>query len=96
MAEARVEAMTFEDRVPRIVALGVDRRDRLWVGVSEDSAEVVQRIDVYEADGTLLGELRGLPMPDAFSGPDRILVTRRDELDVPQVVILRVTESAGG
>ena len=95
MAEARVKAMTFGDRVPRIVALRVDRRDRIWVGVSEDSADVIQRIDVYEPDGTLLGELRGFPMPDAFSGPDRLLISRRGELDVPQVVILRVAEGDG-
>lgn len=94
MAEARVEAMTFADRVPRIVALRVDRRDRIWVGVSEDSADVVQRIDVYQPDGTLVGELRGLPMPDAFSGVDRLVISRQGELDVPQVVILRVSLDA--
>jgi hypothetical protein len=95
MAEARVEAMTFAERVPRIVALQVDRRDRIWVGVSEDSADVVQRIDIYEPDGALLGELRGLPMPDAFSGSDRLLISRRGELDVPQIVVLRIVEVAG-
>ncbi|MDX1674774.1 MAG: hypothetical protein R3314_08275 [Longimicrobiales bacterium] len=93
MAEQRIEAMTFADRIPRIVALRVDPRDRIWVGVSEDSADVVQRIDVYTADGTLLGELRDLPMPAAFTGTDRLLTTRKDELDVPQIVVLRITEA---
>lgn len=90
MAEARVDVMTFEDRIPRIVALNVDPRGRIWVGVSEDIAKTVQRIDVYEPDGTLIGELRGVPFPQAFTGEDRILTTRRDELDVPQVVVMRL------
>lgn len=93
MNEQRVDAMTFADLIPRIVALRVDTRDRIWVGVSEDSADVVQRIDVYAPDGTLLGELRGVPLPDAFTERDRALVTRTDELDVPQIVVLRLTES---
>lgn len=95
MAEQRVEAMTFADRIPRIAALHVDAADRIWVGVSEDTAGVVQRIDIYEPDGTLLGELRGLPMPEAFAGTDRIVVTRKDELDVPQIVVLRLAETEG-
>ncbi len=90
MAEARAEAMTFNDRIPRILELVVDRQDRIWVGVSEDSADAVQRIDIYRPDGTLLGELRDFPMPETFTGTDRFLTTRRDELDVPQIVVQRL------
>ncbi len=90
MAEARIDAVTFEDRIPRIVALNVDPHGRIWVGVSEDIAKTVQRIDLYDPDGTLIGELRGVPFPQAFTGEDRILTTRRDELDVPQVVVMRI------
>ncbi len=82
--------MTFEDRIPRIVELSVDPRGRIWVGVSENVPGTVQRIDVYEPDGTLVGELRGVPFPQAFTGQDRILTSRRDELDVPQAVVMRV------
>jgi hypothetical protein len=88
MAEARADAMTFNDRIPRIVELRVDRRNRIWIGVAEDSADVVQRIDVYDPAGVLLGELHDFPMPAAFTGTSRILTTRKDELDVPQIVIL--------
>jgi hypothetical protein len=95
MAEARAEAMTFRERIPRIVRLTVDSRDRIWVGVSEDSAKVVERIDVYDAGGLLLGELRGIPFPDAFTGGDRILTTRTDELDVPQVVVVELRRASG-
>lgn len=96
MAEARVDVMTFEDRIPRIVELNVDPHGRIWVGVSEDLAGTVERIDVYGPDGTLIGELRGIPFPRAFTGEDRILTTRRDDLDVPQVVVLRVDGMSSG
>lgn len=90
IAEERLARLTFADRIPRIVDLAVDRADRIWVGVSEDSTDVVQRIDLYDDGGVLLGELRGVPMPLAFAGADRILRFRRDELDVPQIVVLRL------
>ena len=100
MLRQRLEKMTFADLIPRVVELRVDPADRVWVGVSEESPDEVDRIDVYHRDGTLLGELRGVPFPDVFIGVDRIGVLRRDELDVQQVVILRIqgtgTEVAEG
>lgn len=96
----RLEKMTFAELIPRIVELRVDPADRIWVGVSEETPDEVDRIDVYDRDGTLLGELRDFPFPDVFLGPDRIGVLRRDELDVQQIVILQLdrpeTEMAGG
>lgn len=89
----RLEKMTFADLVPRVVALRVDPAGRLWVGVSEDTPDEVDRIDVYDRDGTLLGELRDFPFPDVFIGTDRIGVLRRDELDVQQVVVLEIDRS---
>lgn len=91
LLEQRLEKMTFDDLVPRVVSLRVDPADRIWVGVSEATPDEVERIDIYDRNGTLLGELRGFPVPDVFLGPDRIGVLRRDELDVQQVVIMRVT-----
>lgn len=100
MLRQRLEKMTFADRIPRVVELRIDPADRIWVGVSEDTPDEVERIDIYHRDGTLLGELRDVPFPDVFLGPDRIGVLRRDELDVQQVVILEIqgaeTEVAGG
>jgi hypothetical protein len=90
MAEERIEHLTFTDRIPRIADLHVDRSDRIWVGVSEDRPRTVERIDIYDRNGELLGEVRGIPMPVAFTGRDRLMVIRTDELDVPQVVVLRL------
>lgn len=88
--EQRLEKMTFAELVPRIVGLRVDPQDRIWVGVSEDVAGEIDRIDIYDRDGTLLGELRDFPMPDVFLGSDRIGLLGRDELDVQQVTVLGV------
>ena len=89
----RAEATTFADSVPRIVELRRDTRDRLWVGVSEQQPGVLERIDVYDRDGTLLGELRDMPMPDHFFADGRAAIIDRDELDVQQVHVMRLIET---
>jgi hypothetical protein len=88
--QQRLEKMTFADLIPRVVTLQVDPADRIWVGVSEDTPDEVDRIDVYDRSGLLLGEVRDFPVPTVFLGADRIGVLRRDELDVQQVVILDI------
>lgn len=95
MLEQRLAKMTFAETVPRIVRLGVDARDRVWVGVSEAVADEVARIDVYDRQGRLVGQLRDLAMPDVFLTDSRVGMLRRDDLDVQQVVVLEVAEGAG-
>lgn len=56
----------------------------------------MQKIDVYEPDWTPVGELRGVPFPQAFTGEDRILTMRRDDLDVPQVVVMCIDGMSEG
>ncbi len=90
LLEQRLEKMTFAELIPRVVALRVDRSDRIWVGVSEETPDEVARIDLYDRTGELIGELRDFPMPDVFLAGDRIGVLREDELDVQQVVVMRV------
>ncbi len=77
MLEQRLEKMTFADIVPRIIELRVDPRDRIWVGVTGDVADELARIDIYDRDGRLLGELRDFPMPDVFIGELRPLAASR-------------------
>ena len=88
----RAEALTFAEVIPRIIQLRVDPNDRIWVGVAESRADSIARIDVYERDGTLVGELRDMPMPHLFFGDDGAVILGRDELDVQQIRILRLVE----
>lgn len=92
MLEQRLDKMTFAEIVPRIVRLEVDAQDRIWVAVSEDVAGEVARIDIFDRQGRLLGELRDFAMPDVFLTDGRVGLLRRDELDVQQVVVLDVRE----
>ena len=97
MLEQRLEKMTFASEIPRIVSLRVDTQDRIWVGVGGEVPDSVGRIDVYDREGTLLGEVHGIPMPDVFLADGRVGVLRIDEMDVQQVVLMRLREgpSAG-
>jgi len=91
LLEQRLAKTTFADLVPRISGLAVDGEDRVWVGVSEETPEEVERIDVYDRRGLLLGEIAGDPLlPDLFYGPGLAAKLGRDDLDVQQIVILRL------
>lgn len=93
LLEQRLQKMTFEAVIPRVVRLAVDPHDRLWVGVSEDTPDEVERIDIYDRGGALLGEVRGIPFPDVFIGTDRFGTLVQDELDVQQVVVYRLSDA---
>ena len=93
LMEERLEALTFADRIPRVTGLAVDTQDRLWVGVSVDTPGETERIDVYDRDGLLLGELPGREgIPLAFYGSDLAAEITVDDLDVQQVVVYRVVK----
>ncbi|HEX7091793.1 MAG TPA: hypothetical protein VF192_16760 [Longimicrobiales bacterium] len=89
----RAENMTFAATIPRVTALLIDPKDRIWVGVSVDEPEKTERIDIYDAAGRLLGEIRDPAFfPDLLYGPDLAALLTKDEFDVQQVVVMRVVE----
>ena len=89
----RIANMTFADVIPRITNLAVDPKDRIWVGVSVDEPGKTERIDVYDASGRLLGEIRDPAFfPDLVYGPDLAVLLTKDEFDVQQAVLMRVVE----
>ncbi|MEN8145209.1 MAG: hypothetical protein ABFS14_09690 [Gemmatimonadota bacterium] len=91
MLRQRLEKTTFEPVIPRITGLHVDEADRIWVGVSVDRPERTDRVDVYDSQGLLLGELRSDPvLPDLFYGGGLAAELIEDEFDVQQVVIQRL------
>ena len=88
-----LEKMTFADVIPRITNLAVDSKDRIWVGVSVNEPEKTERIDVYDASGRLLGEIRDPAFfPRLFYGPDLAARVTTDEFDAEQVVVMRLVE----
>jgi len=93
MQRKQAEAMTFEETIPLINNLVLDHADRVWVGVSEAVPGENERLDVYSADGQLLGELHGVELPHLFFGDGYAARLARDDLDVEQIVILRLVET---
>jgi len=95
MAEKRLEALTFAEFVPRITGLAIDTSDRLWVGVSVERPGETDRIDVYDRDGSLLGEISSPEFfPDLFYGDGLAARLTADELEVQQIVVYRLVEAA--
>jgi len=64
-------------------------------GVSEETPGEVERIDVYDHAGVLLGELLQVPLPALFNGRDGAVLLDRDEFDVQRILLLRLVEPAG-
>lgn len=96
LLKQQLEKMTFAPLVPRVTALTADPLGRLWVGVSEGAPRERSRIDIYEGDGRLLGELRtGDLFPDLLFADGLAAVLERDELDVQRILLLRVREAPG-
>lgn len=93
LREKRAEATTFADVIPWVVALRIDGADRLWVGVSEDRPNSIDRIDVYDRSGSLLGELRDVPLPDVFFGDGSAVIIDEDDFDVQQLHVLRLSDT---
>ncbi len=93
MMEKRLEALTFAEVVPRLTGLAVDTQNRLWVGVSVTRPGETDRIDVYGADGSLLGEiLEPEFFPDLIYGDGLVARITADELDVQQIVVYELVD----
>jgi hypothetical protein len=67
----RLATMSFAETVPRITSVHVDGRDRIWVRVRLEDGPADTRIDIYERDGTFMGSIDELPLPNAFLAGDR-------------------------
>lgn len=91
MLEATVR---FWPEIQAIQGLRADPAGRLWVARAardSDDPSVGGPIDLIGADGTYLGTIQGMTLPDAF-GPDGLAVwVEEGEMEVPIVVVRRVT-----
>jgi hypothetical protein len=98
MMEKRLEQLTFAVVVPRLTGLVIDTEDRLWVGVSVERPGETDRIDVYDRDGSLLGEIQQPEFfPNLFYGDGLAARLTEDELEVQQIVVYSLeTEAEAG
>lgn len=90
-ADARGWAAT----VPAIRRLALGPEGQLWVERWVPGEDVMP-IDIFGADGAYRGTLpAGLELPALLFGPNRVGVTRLDELDVARLVVADVVEETG-
>lgn len=92
LVEKLLEATPFGTTVPMVSGVRVDPRGRIWVGVSGPDA-ALERIDIFDRDGKLLGRIARPPaMPAALYGDGLVAFVERDESDAQLLRILRVVE----
>lgn len=90
------EAMTFPDSMPVYSRLVVDRLGVLWVEDFRPHGDAPRTWTVFDPDGRVLGTV-DVPDFHVFEiGEDWILGLRRDELDIPHVVVHRLDRGPEG
>ncbi|MFC1574543.1 hypothetical protein ACFL3Z_00495 [Gemmatimonadota bacterium] len=93
MMESLLEGMEFAEEMPVVADLGVDWNGRIWVVRTGPRVGEAGPIDLLTSDGRYLGSVApgDLRIPDAF-GPDGLAAfIEVDELDVPRVVVRRLS-----
>ena len=93
MLEGRIEAMEFADRFPVVGGLASDWEGRLWVRRTNPEPEGGGPMDVLLPQGEYLGTVPDDwgRLPDAFGPGGLAAYIEVDELDVPSVVVKRVS-----
>jgi hypothetical protein len=92
LMEKVLEATPFGAVVPIVSGVRVDRQGRIWVGVAGQGS-ALERIDIYDAGGTLLGRIMQPPaMPGALYGDGLMAFVDRDDSDAQRLRIMRVVE----
>jgi hypothetical protein len=93
MMEEQIKAMEFAEVIPVVSRLGVDWSGRVWLERTGERVGEAGPVDLFSADGRYLGSLAAgtTAMPDAFGPEGLAAFIERDELDVPRVVVRRLT-----
>ena len=93
MMEGRIQSMEFGEEGPALAGLVTDWAGHLWVKRTGARVGEEGPIDVLSGEGSYLGTLAPgeFQIPDAF-GPDGLAAyIETDEMDVPRVVVKRLT-----
>jgi len=93
MIESRIESMEFAPEIPVVVGMAVDWAGRIWVKRSGTRVGEEGPVDLISHEGAYLGTLSPGEgrIPDAFGPGGLAAFMDRDELDVPRVVVRRLS-----
>jgi len=93
MMEEQIATLEFAEVIPVVAELGVDWTGTIWIRRAGRSVGEDGPIDLLAPEGRYLGTLPAgeIRVPSAF-GPDGLAAfVERDELDVPRVVVKRLS-----
>lgn len=90
--QRRMEAtLGFYPEIQVIQGIRADPAGRLWIARAAEDPHGDGPIDVIDSEGAYLGTIEGMALPDAF-GPDGLAAwVEIGEMDVPIVVVRRIT-----
>jgi len=93
ITEQRIEGMEFAEEIPVLEEMATDWEGRLWLRRTGARIGETGPIDVVGGEGGDIGTLRAgeFEIPDAF-GPGGLTASiERDDMDVPKVVVRRIS-----
>lgn len=93
MMESRIEGMEFGPEIPVLDGMAVDWAGVIWLARSGDQIGEEGPIDLISQDGSYLGTFSpgDVRIPDAFGPGGLAAFIETDEMDVPRVVVRRLS-----
>ena len=93
MVESRIEGMEFGLEIPVLEGMGVDWGGVIWLERSGEKIGEKGPIDLISQDGSYLGTFPpgDARIPDAFGPGGLAAFIETDEMDVPRVVVRRLS-----
>lgn len=89
--EERADQAGWADRISWVKEVRLDPSDRVFVLRRAPGEDPSERIDVFEDDGAYAGTLPAdFPLPEAWRGPDEIVLRRGDDLDRLYLVVYEI------
>jgi hypothetical protein len=93
LLEDRIQSMEFGEEIPVVSGLAADWAGRIWLERAGARVGEEGPIDVLSGEGAYLGSLAPgqFRIPSAFGPGDLAAWVEKDEMDVPRVVVKRLT-----
>jgi hypothetical protein len=79
--------------MPVIRGLSADPDGRVWVQRDAGSGRTDYPIDILNANGTYVGTVTGIPLPDALGPGGRAAFIETDDLGVQRVSVKRAPDT---
>jgi len=85
-----LKTTTFEDFIPVLRGMRTDPQGRIWLARTPADFGQSGPVDILRADGTYIGTIANVKLPDAVARSGRAAYVERDDLGVEHVVVRRL------